>query len=565
MLEQLSVKNYAIIDELVVDFFPGFTVISGETGAGKSVFIGALSVLVGERVSSDVIRSGCDFAEVSAVFDVSDCEDALAWLSSHEIPSDDGSVIVRRVIKKTGRSSAFIGGVSVSASELAEFTSFLLDIHGQHEHQSLFKLDSQRKYLDAFAGLDEELSDYLDLFNDFVSAKESLDELLSRGNELEKEKELLEFAVREIEEASLSSGEDEELEREHALLSNMERIFSDLSDFFSVSGGDGSGVVPGLKLMLRLLDNVSRFDSSVKGLYSRLESAFYEIEDVVDQLASYRDGLSFSPERLEECSERIALIQRLKRKYGDSIEDIFAYLEDAKKKLDRVFSYDEDIKSLEQRVSELRRAVFEKAKLISEKRKKVARECSEKVEEIIRTLGMGKARFKIEVAPRLSDKGVPLCNPYGMDSVEFLIAPNAGDDFKSLRRIASGGELSRVMLAIKTLMARADSISSLVFDEVDTGIGGEVAIAVGEHLAAIASEKQVFCITHIASIAARADRHLFVSKRVESNATYTDISYIEAESREKEIARMLSGDSDSSVSLEHARSLLERYQGVKGG
>ncbi|MEM5948691.1 DNA repair protein RecN [Spirochaetia bacterium 38H-sp] len=565
MLEQLSIRNYAIIDELVVDFFPGFTVITGETGAGKSVFIGALSVLVGERVASDVIRSGADFAEVSAVFNVANNNDALLWLSGRDIAFEDGLVIVRRVIKKTGRSSAFISGVSVSASDLAEFTSFLVDIHGQHEHQSLFKPDSQRRYLDSFAGLDDELARYSSLFNDFVSTKNRLDELVARGDNLEKERELLEFSVKEIEGASLVEGEDEELDRELAVLSNMEKIFSDLSDFFYLAGDDGHGVLPGLKRMLRLLDSVAGFDSSIKELYSRLESAFYEVEDVVEQLSSYRDGLSFSPERLEQCSERIAQIQKLKRKYGDSIPEILSYLENAQKRLEEVVSYDDDIMQLEKKVSELRRGVFEMAKQISALRNAAASDSSAKIEDIVKTLGMTKARFKIDVSPRISEKGVPLCNPSGMDTVEFLIAPNAGEDFKPLRKIASGGELSRVMLAIKTLMAKADSISTIIFDEVDTGIGGEVAIAVGKHLSELAKDKQVFCITHIASIASRADRHLFVSKRVESNATYTDISYIKKEEREKEIARMLSGDSENPVSLEHARALLERYQGVKGG
>ncbi|AEJ61182.1 DNA repair protein RecN [Spirochaeta thermophila DSM 6578] len=565
MLEQLSVRNYAIMRELVVDFSSGFTVLTGETGAGKSILIGALGLLGGGKADADVVRAGQEQAEVAGVFVVEGNREALAWLGAREIEPEDGRVVVRRVVRSSGRSSAFIQAAPVTVADLEEFSGFLFDIHGQHEHQSLFRTELHRQYLDAFGGLEGDAAAYAEVFRRLTERRRELEDLLSKERDLVRERELLAHAVEEIEAARLTPGEDEQVEQELSLLSHLEQVAEDLKDFFSLATEGPQAVLPALKQMRRLLGQVERVDRRVEPLGARLESAYYELEDVTEQIRSYREGLDFSPERLEAVAERSALIQRLKRKYGDTVEEVLSFLEEARRKLSRFESYDEETARLRMEVEELQREVLRRAKALMEARVRVGEEFARRVETIIRSLGMQKARFSVQVEQRLSERGAPVCTPSGMDRVEFLIAPNPGEDFKPLRKIASGGEISRVMLAIKTLTAQSDPIATLVFDEVDTGIGGEVALAVGEYLYEVARYKQVLCITHIASIAARGDHHLVVRKRVEGNETMADIEYVEGDDREEELARMLSGDVDSRVSREHARELLMKYGGSTRG
>ena len=505
MLETLKIKDFALIDSSSVEFSKGFSVLSGETGAGKSILIGAISFLLGGKAGAESIRAGCQEASVSGVWslppkskedrDLSlDAEEepqsAREWLSQRGIEDEDGQIILRRVIRAGGKSGAWIQGTPVPRADLAKFSEFLIDIHGQHEHQSLMRQPEHRKFLDSYCGVTEEVSAFTKIYAALVEKRKALD--------------------------ALSSSE-----------------------------------------------RAAGLDKSLSELDGRVQNVFYEISDLSQSFRSYQNSLVFDPARLEEVQARLDLIYKLKKKYASStsspLSAVFDYLAQAKAELESLDSSSVSKEGLEKEIAALERQVYEAAKSISAKRMAGGEKMSAQIEAVLQKLGMAGTKFSVSISQKAGDAALQKCGPYGMDDIEFLISANPGSPMASLSKIASGGELSRVMLALKTVFAQSDKVPTLIFDEIDTGIGGEVAVAVGEHMKKLAKNRQILCITHLASIAVFADNQIRIQKSVEGGIMKTRAAPVLGEERVAEIARMLSGDQNTPESLEHARSMLKKY------
>ena len=559
MLEELSIKNYALIEDLVVTFDPGLNILSGETGAGKSIIVGALGLILGAKADSSSIRTGSSESQVSCVIRIPDDNEAASWLSRHFIEPEDGRIIVRRVLRPTGRGSIFIQSVPASRKDLEELTSFIFDMHGQHSHQSLLSLENQRKLLDRYAGVEEDVIILRNNFAQLSEMKAKLSSMISMESEMARERELLIHSCSEIEKANLVPDEEEVLTKERTILLQHEKLldyFDDCRNSLSESGG---GALSVLRTARSAMDNLSLALEDLKPMASRLDDAFFEIEDVFESLRQFQDAIDFTPGRLEECEDRLQLIHGLQKKYGNTISDVLDYREEAGNKIIVIEASENDRASLEGEISFLEKTVLGNAGEISKKRTEFGEKLQLEIKSNLTPMGMPKAMFKVDVSIRENNNGKPSCGPNGLDKVEFLISPNEGEPMKPLKNIASGGELSRVMLSIKSVLAESDSVLSLIFDEIDTGIGGEIALSVGDHLGEIGKHRQILCITHLASIAVHADKHIKVEKRVASGRTFTTIESINDVNRVSEIARMLSGDSSGTASLEHARELLEKY------
>ena len=579
MLEDLSIKNFALIDSVNIEFNKGFTVLSGETGAGKSILIGALSFLLGGKASVDQIRSGQSEASVTGTFllppvneldniplkdEDADPKTARQWLSVHGIEAEDDRVIIRRYVRDNGKTAAWISGTPVTRADLQAFCFFLVDIHGQHEHQSLMKVTEHRKFLDSYAGITAKVAEFTELYSKLVEKRKTLSAMNTSDKEKNQKIDLLNFAVKEIEEAKLKENEDKELEAEQAKLSSFEKLFTEVETISGIfSGNDGYGMVDLCKKLRSSSEKAFSLDSSLKDIDSRIENVFYEMSDLSEEVKSYARTLVFDPERLAFVQERLSLIYNLKKKYASNInaplKEVFAYFDNAQNELYALENSSANIEALTKEVSELEKVVYKAAKELSCKRVEASSKMASSVEAILSTLGMKDTKFAVSIQEKPGTEVVQKCGPYGLDNIEFLISANPGSPLLPLAKIASGGELSRVMLALKTVFASSDGVPTMIFDEIDTGIGGEVAVSVGSHIKNLAKNRQIFCITHLASIAVYADNQIKIQKGVTNDMTSTSVKAIEGEARVCEIARMLSGDATSAESLEHARSMLEKF------
>ncbi|MDR2597401.1 MAG: DNA repair protein RecN [Treponema sp.] len=570
MLEELSIRNYALIDSVTLSFRSGFNVLSGETGAGKSIIVGSLSFLMGAKAEPDVIRSGCDEAGVSAVISINkNNNEVTEWLKNRDIECDEETVIVRRNIKVSGRSSIYIQNIPITKQNLEEFMGLLFDLHGQHNHESLLHRENHRRYLDRFAGIEDEVKAFSGTFVELTEKRKTLEASLKSDREREERLELLSYAVDEITKANIHSGEIRELENEAQKLSDFEK----LATYIHTAAGsifDGDQTVLSLARRAKnALDSASSVDSSLGEINRRFENLYYEAEDIAGEFRSYRDNLAFDPQRLEEVNERLALLGKLKKKYaknaeiqGSEEEAILSYMTQAEAEMEALSGAEENREKLKTQITVIEKDIIAKALSLRQKRTDAALILGKLITGILRNLGMQNANFEVNVAPRQQDGQVSF-GPWGTENVDFLISANKGEPLKDLAKIASGGELSRVMLAIKTALlseahGETQGVETLVFDEIDTGIGGEVAVKVGEYLAQIGKILQIFCVTHLASIAVRADNHFKVEKKTEGGRTYTGIGPLSADGRRKEIARMLAGDAGEAA-LAHADDLISKY------
>jgi len=588
MLDELTIRNYALIDSITLSFKKGFNVLTGETGAGKSIIVGSLSFLMGAKTEPDVIRSGCEEASVSACLSVNKNKtDVLSWLKARDIDTDDDEetnnetvIIVRRNIKTTGRGTAFIQNVPVTRQDLAEFMGMLFDLHGQHNHESLLRKDSHRILTDRFAGIENEVRDFSKTFLELADKRKTLEASLKSEKEREERLDILNYAVDEISKAKIHTGEIRELEQEAQKLSDFEKLAGLIhSAAGSFIEGDQS-IISLARRVKNTLDSASSVDSSLGGINRRFENLYYEAQDIAGDFRSYRDSLSFDPQRLDEVNDRLSLLYKLKKKYvksggqGNDEEAVLSYMTDAQAEIDALAGSEENRVIIKKEIGALEKLLVSKAQNIKEKRTKAASALGGLISSILKNLGMPSASFEAAViAKQNEDRNV--FGLYGTEDIEFMISANKGEPLKNLAKIASGGELSRVMLAIKTALLsgsvfnegtqaeenRPDAdVQTLVFDEIDTGIGGEVALKVGDYLSQIGGFKQIFCVTHLASIAVRADNHFKVEKKVEGGRTYTGIGPLSADGRRKEIARMLAGDAGSAA-LAHAGELMRKYSG----
>ncbi len=578
MLEDLSIKNFALIDSINLEFKQGFTVLSGETGAGKSILIGALSFLLGGKAGVEQIRSGCQEASVTGTFllppkneldqiplkDDEEPRTARQWLLVHGIEIEDERVILRRYVRDNGKTAAWISGTPVTKNDIQNFSFFLVDIHGQHEHQSLMKVSEHRKFLDSYAGLSAKVLDFTSLFTELVEKRKTLAAMNTSDKEKNQKIDFLSFAIKEIEDAKLKADEDLELETEQAKLSSFEKLYTEVENINNILSGDETfGMIELCKKLRASSEKAYGFDNSLKELDSRIENIFYEISDLSEEIKTYSRSLVFDPERLTFVQERLSLIYNLKKKYASNInaplKEVFDYLEKSKIELDALENSFANLEVLEKETASLEKEVYRTAKEISAKRIEASSKMALSVEEILSTLGMKDAKFSVSIQEKPGTEVIQKCGPYGLDNIEFLISANPGSPLLPLAKIASGGELSRVMLALKTVFAANDYVPTMIFDEIDTGIGGEVAVSVGSHIKKLAKNRQIFCITHLASIAVYADNQIKIQKNVSNNMTSTLVTPVEGEQRVAEIARMLSGDSKSEQSLEHARAMLEKF------
>ena len=577
MLEDLTIKDFALIDSDYIEFKSGFTVLSGETGAGKSILIGALSFLLGGKAEVGQIRAGKSEASVSGTFYINDSSvreglsaeeeplSAAEWLFLHGIEMENNRVILRRFIRDSGKSAAWINSTPVTRADLSQFSAFLVDIHGQHEHQSLMKVPEHRKFLDARAGIQNEVLAFTKKYAELVEKRKKLSELSTNEQERLRKLDMMQFAVQEISEAKLKKDEDLLLEEEQNRLSSYEKIFSDVDSINNGLSIQESSIVPLLKKILRETSHLCELDKSLSSLHERLDSAFYEISDIADEYSNYQSKLVFDPNRLKEVEDRLSVIYNLKKKYASSINaplsEVFEYQAKAQTFIDENTDGNSIREKLTEEIKKLEREVLFAADALSKKRIATADTLNKEVSSILAKLGTASTRFLVSIKQKAGSQIEQICGPYGKDDIEFLISANPGNPPLPLSKIASGGELSRVMLALKTIFAQNDSVDTLIFDEIDTGIGGEVAVAVGAHMKNLAKNRQVFAITHLASIAVYADNQIKIEKSVSGDLTSSNVFLVEGESRVAEIARMLSGDSDTEQSLQHARSLLEKYSG----
>jgi DNA repair protein RecN (Recombination protein N) len=563
MLKELNIKNLAIIDQLRVEFAPGLNVLTGETGAGKSIVVDALSLVLGERASVDLIRSGFQEAVVEAAFELNShgAGEVTALLSEQGIEMDPGGdLIVRRVLSSSGKNKVYINGSLANLATLAAVGENLADIHGQHEHQSLLSLERQMEMLDTFGGLDtlrdEVTAEYRRLFD----IRKDLAELQEGERDRAQREDLLRYQKNEIEAAQLKPGEGEELENAQKVLANAEKlaILSAMVDEVLYSS-DGSALA-NLKKAINGLKDVVEIDSSLAGALDLCESGRAQIEEAAREVASYHNRAESDPQRLEQIGDRLDLIQKLKKKYGNTIEEILDFGAKAAAALERMEQSTEEIEKLKSGIQEIKFGLTDKANQLTKKRMAAAHELEKKVEAELDHLGMKRTTFTLKITQEPGGDtfdGLKL-GPRGVDRVEFLISPNAGEEPRSLAKIVSGGELSRIMLALKSILVEGDGIPTLVFDEVDAGIGGAVAEEVGKKLKRVAKKRQVFCITHLPQIASMAGSHYGVTKSVKKERTSTEVRLLNKQERVEEIARMLGGKTITEATVKHAEEMIER-------
>ncbi len=566
MLQELRIQNLAIIDKLEIDFSNGFNVMTGETGAGKSIIVDALELVLGGRASAELIRTGSDEAVVEAGFDIEGNNKIADLISSFGIENDDSRVIIKRIVSRAGKNRIYINNSLTNLSTLSVIGDELVDIHGQHEHQSLLKTDKHIDILDAFgsAGYDKKIyelrRDVEGCYNKLRSLKERLSELENKEKNRIKEEEFLRYQIREIEEAALNSKEDEELLSKKSVAANAGKLASLSNSAYEGLYEADASVIKELSKILNAVKEISKIDNRVEETVKLCESAVFQLEESADFLRGYKEKIEFDADEFVKIDDRLDLINRLKKKYGSTIEDILLSLEEAEKRLQAMEKLDEDIGDIKAGIDKERKDASIISVELSKKREKVAKDIEKKIEAELSDLNMKKTRFVVKMWKESgsdTEDGFSL-TAKGIDKIEFLISANLGEEPKSLSKIASGGELSRIMLALKAILADADSVPTLVFDEVDAGIGGGVAETVGERLKRIAKGHQVFCITHLPQIAGYADSHYFVEKKAEGSRTITKVVKLKEDGRVKELARMLGGKKITETTLKHAEEMLRQ-------
>lgn len=544
MLEHLSVRNYVLIDHLDIDFHSGFTVLTGETGSGKTIMLGALSLLLGAKADRNDVRLGENSAEITGLFSVSS-KAVFDWADEHGIEIEDNEILIRRLIKATGKGAYTVNGSPVTVKEGEELGHMLVDVSSQHSHQSLLRNDVLRSILDKFSSLEKEKDSYTESYQALRSIENEIKELEERVRRSREEADYMRFSLGELEKADLREGEEEELKKEVEIMGSSEFLKENLSAAISEMKSASASLGEALDAVRK----ASKKDDRLAAEADRTESIGIEADDIMLSLRGYFESIDYSESELEEKNSRLMVLQRIRRKYGGSIEEAIRRRDEYRLKLEESENSEEILESLrKKRNTAYEDAVGRAEKLLSE-RKRGALRLSHKIEEMLHLLGMKAAIFEIRT------ERTETLNPDGMDRISFLIAPNKGEKLSPIENTASGGELSRIMLALKVTV-NASGDASMLFDEIDTGIGGTVANAVGEEMKKLAEREQVIAITHLAQIASRASSHYLVEKEEKNGRTITRIRCVEGEERVKEIARLLSGET-SDLSLEHARMLLK--------
>jgi DNA repair protein RecN (Recombination protein N) len=552
----LSIRNFAIIDEMKVSFADGLNVLTGETGAGKSIIIGAVSLLLGDRASSDMIRSFEDSAVVEALFDVGEKQGLRERL--REMGFHDGDeLVLKRVVSRSGKNRVYINGQLATLGMLSDLSESLINICGQHEHQVILSAENHIDILDEFGGLLAFRSEYRELYDQYQSLNDKIRNLLTVKKNRGEREDLLRFQQNELDEAGICIGGDATLLEEKKVLNNVRKLMDFAERAHDALYGKTGSILEELRGAIANVREIRKIDQGLKLHEQDVDAVFYQLEEAALTLRDYKKNLSYDPARLEAIEDRLELLGRLKRKYGRTIEDVVKKREEIGEELRTISSVDEEIEQLSQAIELQKSKMLAKAELLSRKRREAAFTLKEAIEEEIHTLRMEKAVFDVVFKNAVAGVGEVAINSRGIDDVEFYLATNVGETLKPLNRIASGGELSRIMLAMKKVLAKTGSVGTIIFDEVDSGIGGATAEDVGRKLKDVSKHHQILCITHLPQIACFGDRHYRVLKAVSDERTVTSVDVLSREQRLDEIARMLGGAELTRKTREHAREMLE--------
>jgi DNA repair protein RecN (Recombination protein N) len=572
LLAELSIKNFAIIENLTISFEKGLTVLTGETGAGKSIIIDAIHLLVGGRGSSEFVRYGENRAEIEGLF-ILDDENHPCYAKAHEYGIDliDGMVVLRRDISANGKSICRINGKLVTISILREIGQTLVDIHGQHEHQELMNPERHLTLLDQYGGseIQSALAEYQTVYEKYEALKKQVKKLTENEQEIAHRLDLIQFQLNEIESANLSPKEDEELYEEKVKISNFEKIFQGLNNCYQALHGEQRGL-DWLAVAMDQLEDLSSIDESIKEIFESISNSYYILEDISYKLREKIDQMEFDPQRLDFIETRLNEINHLKRKYGRTVEEILQYAAKIEEEIETIQNRDSHLHKLRNELNSIVEDLLVEAKNLSNLRKSLAKTLEERIHQELKELYMDKTVFQVQFSKReglLDDpilEGTPVkFHKDGIDLVEFFISTNPGEPLKPLAKIASGGELSRIMLALKSIFSQHQGVTSIIFDEVDTGVSGRVAQAIAEKIYQVSINSQVLCITHLPQVAAMADTHLLISKEIIDDRTKTSVKALNENEKIKEIGRMISGVEITDLTKEHAKELLKLAGKIK--
>lgn len=554
MLKAINIENIAVIEKCNIDFNEGFNCLTGETGAGKSIIIDSINAVTGQRTSKELVRTGCDKAFVSAVFDDVSNE-VKEKLSEYGIETSDESVILSRSISADGKNTCKINGITVNVSVLREIGNVLVNIHGQHDNQALLNPDTHCGFVDAFGGYESIINDYRECYLELRSVRRKLKSLTTDENEKLRKIDLLKYQINEIEASNIIVGELDSLLERRELVRNSEKLRLSLSMCLNLLSGDDN--MPGAESMisqsLQEFSTISKVLQNNEKLLERFDFAVSEIADITAEIRDLNESLDFDPNELEHLEQRIDLIKSLNKKYGGDETAVLQYLDNAKEELESITSSDELIENLEKQSEILEDKLVEKGEKLTSARTKAALQFSDKICEVLRYLEMPNVVFSVDIEPKIYSVD-------GCDRLEFLISANKGQEPKPLSKIASGGELSRTMLAIKSVMADFDNCDTLIFDEIDSGISGKAADKVGRQLKQLSKLRQVLCVTHLAQIAAASDGHYQILKSTTDTNTYTEVLALQGDARVREIARIMSGTNITENLYNSAKELIENHK-----
>ncbi|MBS7530919.1 DNA repair protein RecN [Hazenella sp. IB182353] len=562
MLREIAIRNFAIIDEVCLQFQHGFHVFTGETGAGKSILIDALSLIAGGRASSEMVQYGADKAVVEAWFEVTTQHPIYALLNEWELNDQEDTVIIQRTIMANGKSSCRVNGRTVTVSMLKQMSSKLIDISGQHEHQSLLSVEEQLEWLDQYGGeaLLSIKSAYQKFYRAYQEQKQKIEQLQLNQNEIEQRIELLQFQVEEIAVASLTPGEDLELEREEKRLSAAEKLMKHAEAAYENLYGDFAGLER-IQSAVSELEHISEYDEALHPIIEEMQSGYYQLEEATRQLSKYREMIEYDPNRLQEVTERLHMIKQLKRKYGTEIEEILNYEVKIISELQTLENREDQLEEMTQKLEVQVDQLMDLASKLTALRKNAASSLEVKVESELHDLNMKSTVFHVAFLQTENRKQLL---PTGWDQIVFQISPNPGEPLKSLSKIASGGELSRILLALKVIFADLEQIHTLVFDEIDTGVSGRAAQAIAEKISRLGWNNQVLAVSHLPQVASMADHHFFISKTTSQDKTRTTVTALtEQRERTRAVARMLGGVEITETTLNHAKEMIAMASDMK--
>ena len=557
MLKELKIQNLAIIDNISVSFSEGLNVISGETGAGKSIIIGAVGLLLGDRASTDFIRSSEDSAVIEALFNIEGKDQIKKKLRGMGY-SDDDELVVKRIVSRSGKNKVYINGNLATLGMLSSLSESLVNVCSQHEHQIILNADNHIDILDEFGDLLPMRAEFSEQYREYQGLKAKLEELESVNKKRWEREEFLKFQLKEIEDGGIIIGEDVSFQEEKKILSNAKKLGEFAQESHNILYAGEDSILEKLDKVRDDINEIKQIDSTLNISKGDLDTFYFSLEEVANVLRDYMKGITFDPARLEEIDERLEYLGRLKRKYGGTLDNVFRKKEEIKEELEGIFSVEEEIEKISEEIFQKKKLLLGKARNLSEKRIEVSWRLKTSIESEIHTLKMANTTFDVRFyKPSVDNQGDSLMHSKGIDSVEFYLSTNIGEELKPLNRIVSGGELSRIILAMKKVLARTGSVSTIIFDEVDTGIGGATAEIVGRKLQEVSKHHQVICITHLPQIVCFGDNHFVVSKHVSGDRTIAEMRVLTEDERLDEITRMLGGLKITDKTREHAHEMLK--------